>query len=83
MQERFARKNEAADLRRAFVTLDTKKDEQIDAEELAQFFAKLQHKVKKVLLLGLLSFSYMSQWLFMMSSLDLTGPCGSSQILKI
>ena len=47
MQERYARKNEAADLRRAFELLDSKHDGHIDAEELRDIFEKMNHKVKK------------------------------------
>jgi Ca2+-binding EF-hand superfamily protein len=50
MQERFARKNEAADLRRAFDTMDKKHDGKLDAEELNQLFVALGHKTKKVCL---------------------------------
>eukprot|EP00898_Chlorokybus_atmophyticus_P002172 jgi/Chlat1/2956/Chrsp2S08911 len=46
-RERFARKNEAEDLRRAFDRLDTKGDGKIDAAELAEVFSKLGHKTKK------------------------------------
>ena len=48
MQERYARKNEAADLRRAFEILDSKHDGHIDAEELRDIFEKMNHKVKRV-----------------------------------
>jgi Ca2+-binding EF-hand superfamily protein len=47
LQERYARKNEAADLRRAFDLLDIKNDGHIDAEELAETFSRLRHKIKK------------------------------------
>ena len=47
VQERYARKNEAADLRRAFEFLDSKHDGHIDAEELRDIFEKMNHKVKK------------------------------------
>ncbi len=47
-QERYARKNEAADLRRAFDLLDIKRDGHIDGEELAETFSRLGHKIKKV-----------------------------------
>lgn len=46
-RERFARKNEAEDLRRAFEHLDAKGDGKIDAEELEQVFKQLTHKCKK------------------------------------
>jgi len=46
-QERFARKNEAAELRRAFDTLDTKADGRLDAEELGRLLAKLSHRARK------------------------------------
>lgn len=48
MQERFARKNEVTDLRRAFELLDSKRDGHIDAEELGEYFQRLGHKLKKV-----------------------------------
>ena len=48
LQERYSRKNEAADLRRAFNTLDINGDGQIDADELAETFNRLRHKAKKV-----------------------------------
>ena len=47
-QERFARKNEAEDLKRAFGILDSKSDGKLDSEELEAFFVKLKHRVKKV-----------------------------------
>jgi Ca2+-binding EF-hand superfamily protein len=47
-QERYSRKTEAADLRRAFTILDANNDDRVDAEELAQLFRKLGHKEKKV-----------------------------------
>ncbi|KAK9806945.1 hypothetical protein WJX72_008320 [[Myrmecia] bisecta] len=46
-RERFARKNEAADLKRAFDKLDAKTDGKIDTEELNELFLKLGHKTKK------------------------------------
>ncbi|GMH32255.1 hypothetical protein BSKO_00089 [Bryopsis sp. KO-2023] len=46
-RERFARKNEADDLRRAFQTLDKKRDQRIDADELNQVFMALGHKTKR------------------------------------
>jgi len=46
-QERFAKKNEAEDLRRAFEKLDTKGDGKIDPEELGNAFQLLRHKMKK------------------------------------
>eukprot|EP00891_Asterochloris_glomerata_P002825 jgi/Astpho2/2825/fgenesh1_pm.00050_%23_29_t len=46
-RERFARKNEAADLRRAFDTLDKNHDGHIDANELNALFLALGHKTKK------------------------------------
>ena len=49
MQERYARKNEANELRRAFETLDCKKDGRVDAAELAEVFQRLGHKAKNVL----------------------------------
>lgn len=48
MQERFSRKSEAADLKRAFTLLDAKGDGRIDAAELSLIFQKLGHKEKKV-----------------------------------
>lgn len=48
MKERFARKNEVVDLRRAFEMLDSKRDGHVDAEELGEYFARLGHKQKKV-----------------------------------
>ena len=47
MQERYARKNEADELRRAFELLDSKHDGRLDAQELSQLFSKLGHPVKK------------------------------------
>ena len=55
LQERYASKNEAADLRRAFNTLDINGDGQIDADELAETFNRLRHKAKKVGLLQVCS----------------------------
>jgi calmodulin len=46
-RERYARKNEAADLQRAFRTLDKKGDGKIDEEELNQIFMALGHKTKR------------------------------------
>lgn len=46
-RERFARKNEAEDLRRAFDFLDKKKDGVIDEDDLNQVFMSLGHKTKK------------------------------------
>lgn len=46
-QERFARKNEATDLKRAFELLDRNRDGKIDADELAAYFAATGHKIKK------------------------------------
>ena len=46
-QERFARKNEAAELRRAFDALDSKGDGRLDAEELGRVLARLNHKARK------------------------------------
>lgn len=48
LQERFAKKSEADDLRRAFDKLDSKGDGKIDAEEIAAMFNKLGHKAKRV-----------------------------------
>lgn len=46
-RERFARKNEEDDLRRAFDFLDRKKDGKIDEDDLTQVFMSLQHRTKK------------------------------------
>jgi calmodulin len=46
-RERYARKNEAADLKRAFNALDTKGDGKIDPEELNQVFQTLGHKPRR------------------------------------
>jgi hypothetical protein len=46
-RERFARKNEEDDLRRAFEFLDRKKDGLIDEDDLNQVFMSLGHKTKK------------------------------------
>lgn len=46
-RERFARKNEEDDLRRAFDFLDRKKDGIIDEDDLSQVFLSLGHKTKK------------------------------------
>ena len=46
-QERFARKNEGAELRRAFDTLDSRGDGRLDAEELGRVLARLNHKARK------------------------------------
>ncbi len=46
-QERFARKNEAAELRRAFDLLDSKADGRLDAEELGRVLARLSHRARK------------------------------------
>lgn len=48
LQERFARKNEAAELHRAFTTLDRNHDGVIDADELNALFLDMGHKAKKV-----------------------------------
>ena len=48
LQERFARKNEAVELRRAFDALDFKRDGKLDAQELGQLFNKLGHSLRKV-----------------------------------
>ncbi len=48
VQERFARKNEAAELHRAFNTLDRNHDGLIDANELNALFLDMGHKAKKV-----------------------------------
>lgn len=48
IQERFARKNEAAELHRAFNTLDRNHDGVIDADELNALFLDMGHKAKKV-----------------------------------
>eukprot|EP00959_Pyramimonas_sp_CCMP1952_P269072 5625551-Pyramimonas_sp.AAC.1 len=46
--ERFAKKNEAVDLRRAFDKLDSKGDGKIDTDELVRFFTIMGYKAKKV-----------------------------------
>lgn len=46
-QERYAKKNETEELRRAFEIMDSKKDGKVDAEELSTLFAQLGHKCKK------------------------------------
>jgi calmodulin len=46
-RERFARKNEEDDLRRAFDFLDRKKDGIVDEDDLNQVFLSLGHKTKK------------------------------------
>lgn len=46
-RERFAKKNEAEDLRRAFDKLDTKGDGKIDAQELREVLLLLRHETKK------------------------------------
>mmetsp|Transcript_1642 Transcript_1642/g.6238 ORF Transcript_1642/g.6238 Transcript_1642/m.6238 type:complete len:178 (+) Transcript_1642:146-679(+) len=46
-RERYAKKNEAEDLRRAFERLDTRGDGKIDPEELGTVFQQLRHKTKK------------------------------------
>ena len=47
-QERFARKNEAAELKRAFDAIDGKKDGKIDQDELGRLFIKLGHTTRLV-----------------------------------
>ena len=46
-QERYAKKNETEELRRAFEIMDSKKDGKVDAEELSTLFTQLGHKCKK------------------------------------
>jgi hypothetical protein len=46
-RERYARKNEAADLKRAFNALDAKGDGKVDVEELNALFVGLGHKPKR------------------------------------
>jgi calmodulin len=46
-QERYAKKNETEELRRAFELMDTKGDGKVDGEELSGLFARLGHKCKK------------------------------------
>lgn len=58
LQERYARKNEAADLRRAFELIDSKNDGRIDAGELAELFDKMKHKVKRVSTLATMPFLF-------------------------
>ena len=48
LQERFARKNEAVELRKAFDALDSKRDGKLDAHELGQLFHRLGHSLRKV-----------------------------------
>ncbi|KAK9828345.1 hypothetical protein WJX74_010159 [Apatococcus lobatus] len=45
-RERFARKNEAAELKRAFDAIDGKKDGKIDQDELGRLFIKLGHTTR-------------------------------------
>mmetsp|Transcript_14372 Transcript_14372/g.62396 ORF Transcript_14372/g.62396 Transcript_14372/m.62396 type:complete len:90 (+) Transcript_14372:226-495(+) len=47
-QERFARRNEEEELRKAFDRLDSTGDGKIDAEELFSLFKWLNHKTSKV-----------------------------------
>lgn len=46
-RERYARKNEAEDLTRAFNALDRKGDGKLDPEELQALFSALGHKPKR------------------------------------
>lgn len=46
-RERYARKSEAEDLKRAFARLDRKGDGRIDADELAAVFAELGYKARR------------------------------------
>ncbi|MEW5299884.1 MAG: hypothetical protein WDW38_011607 [Sanguina aurantia] len=46
-RERYARKNEQAELERAFDTIDNKHDKKIDSEELNELFIRLGHKAKR------------------------------------
>lgn len=46
-RERYARKNEAEDLERAFNALDKKGDGKLDPEELNLVFQQLGHKPKR------------------------------------
>lgn len=46
-RERYAKKNEAEDLKRAFDKLDVHRDGKIDAEEINQVFLSLGHKCKR------------------------------------
>mmetsp|Transcript_39544 Transcript_39544/g.75773 ORF Transcript_39544/g.75773 Transcript_39544/m.75773 type:complete len:186 (+) Transcript_39544:332-889(+) len=46
-RERFAKKNEAEDLRRAFDKLDSKGDGRIDADELVRFFTIMGCQAKR------------------------------------
>ena len=48
VQERYARKSEAEDLKRVFHRLDSKADGKIDLEELQAIFTQYKHKVSKV-----------------------------------
>mmetsp|Transcript_1464 Transcript_1464/g.4989 ORF Transcript_1464/g.4989 Transcript_1464/m.4989 type:complete len:184 (-) Transcript_1464:201-752(-) len=45
-RERYAKKNEAEDLKRAFDKLDVNHDQKIDADEISQVFASLGHRCK-------------------------------------
>mmetsp|Transcript_14370 Transcript_14370/g.62392 ORF Transcript_14370/g.62392 Transcript_14370/m.62392 type:complete len:87 (+) Transcript_14370:162-422(+) len=47
-RERFARRNEEEELRKAFDRLDSTGDGKIDAEELFSLFKWLNHKTSKV-----------------------------------
>mmetsp|Transcript_6624 Transcript_6624/g.26982 ORF Transcript_6624/g.26982 Transcript_6624/m.26982 type:complete len:88 (+) Transcript_6624:227-490(+) len=47
-RERFARRNEEEELRKAFERLDSTGDGKIDAEELFSLFKWLNHKTSKV-----------------------------------
>eukprot|EP00877_Chromochloris_zofingiensis_P013655 jgi/Chrzof1/8543/Cz03g15030.t1 len=46
-RERYARKNEAEDLKRAFNALDKKADGKLDPEELEEVFVDLGHKPQR------------------------------------
>jgi calmodulin len=46
-RERYARKTEAEDLKRAFITLDKKNDGKIDGEELMELFKAYDHVPKR------------------------------------
>jgi calmodulin len=46
-RERYARRNEAEDLRAAFAVLDSKGDGRVDADELRALFAALGHRPRR------------------------------------
>lgn len=46
-RERYAKKNETEELKRAFGLIDTKGDGKVDAEEVAALFRRLGHRARK------------------------------------